>query len=143
MSFGAWLALFQIEGTYSSGWYPIYKLGVDSNWKFQLQGQDLNGVGLGGGQSWNQVMVQTTTSVPKDQWFHVEWYTHIGTDGKLAVWINGVKLWDVNADTSSLTVGGQNSAYKWYVMPDLYGTNGQLWVDDMAIYNVNMNGVTK
>jgi hypothetical protein len=49
--------------------------------------------------------------------------------------MNGQKIGDVSVDTSGLNAGN----YK-YFMTDLYGMNGTYYVDDLAIYDVNMNG---
>ena len=122
-----WLVLFQIEGSLTSGYYPIGKLNVLQNGVMNLVWQTTGG---GGNQIANSGHV-----LPRDQWVHFEWYTHIATNGEFTLWMNGVKQWDVTGvDTSGLTQSTM------YFMNDLYGMNGSYYVDDMALYNVNMNG---
>jgi hypothetical protein len=122
-----WLVLFQIEGSLTSGYYPIGKLNILQNGVMTLVWQTTGG---GGNQIANSGHV-----LPRDQWVHFEWYTHIGTNGEFALWMNGVKQWDVTGvDTSGLTQSTM------YFTNDLYGMNGSYYVDDMALYNVNMNG---
>jgi hypothetical protein len=123
-----WLATFQIEGTNLPGWYPIGKMQLD--WyepQLHLVWQDLSG---------HQTRLASAGSLPRDQWVHFEWYTKIGANGELACWMNGNNLWDVTGiDTSGLNMG----SYK-YFMTCIYGMNGVMYVDDMSLYNVNMNG---
>jgi hypothetical protein len=126
---GQWLVLFQIEGSNQPGWYPIGKLSINS-WdkpSVTLFWQDLNG---------NQKeLANSGVALPRDQWVHFEWYTKIGTSGELACWMNGQKLWDV---TGINTSGLKTSTL--YYMTALYGMSGTVYVDDLALYNVNLLG---
>jgi hypothetical protein len=127
---GQWLVLFQIEGSNQPGWYPIGKLSINS-WdkpSITLFWQDING---------NQVELSNSgIALPRDQWIHFEWYTKISPSGELACWMNGQQLWDVKGfDTSALNLS------TLYFMTDLYGMTGAVYVDDMVLYNVNMNGM--
>jgi hypothetical protein len=128
-SSGQWLVLFQIEGSNLPGWYPIGKISINS-WdkpSITLYWQDVNGA--------QTELVNTGVALPRDQWIHFEWYTKISTSGELACWMNGQQLWDVkNIDTSALKTS------TLYFMTDLYGMNGTTYIDDLALYNVNMNG---
>jgi hypothetical protein len=52
--------------------------------------------------------------------------------------MNGAKILDASGvDTSGLI---QSTLY---FMLDLYGMNGTYYVDDLALYNVNMNGTAR
>jgi hypothetical protein len=128
-SSGQWLVLFQIEGSNQPGWYPIGKISINS-WdkpNVTLYWQDINGK--------QTELSNSGVALPRDQWVHFQWYTKIGTNGELACWMNGQQLWDAkNIDTSGLTTS------TLYFMPDLYGMNGSLYIDNMALYNTNLNG---
>ncbi len=128
-SSGQWLVLFQIEGTANSRYEPIGKISINS-WdkpSVTLYWENTNAV--------QTELSNSGVALPRDQWVHFEWYTHIGTNGELACWMNGQKLWDVTGvDTSAL------HASTMYFMNDLYGMPGTVYVDNMALYNVNMNG---
>jgi hypothetical protein len=127
-SSGQWLTLFQIEGSNQPGWYPIGKLQLQPNSpNINLWWQDLSG---------HQTMLAASgVALPRDQWVHFQWYTSIGTNGRFQAWMNGAKLWDVSGiNTSGLKTSTM------YFMSDLYGMNGAYYVDDMALYNTNLNG---
>ena len=123
-----WLVLFQVEGSLTEGFYPIAKLQLQPhNPTLNLGWQDASG---------EQHIVEHSSAVlPRDQWVHFEWYTHIGTNGEFTLWMNGTKVWDVtNFDNSELT------ASTFYFMNDLYGMDGTYYIDDLSLFNVNMNG---
>ncbi len=126
-----WLVLFQIEGSVGSRYEPIGKLGLNS-WtgsRLTLWWEDTTHT--------QYMLADPGINLPRDQWVHFEWYTHIGTNGELACWMNGQKLWDlIGGDTSALN---QSTLY---FMPCLYGTNGTVYVDEMSLYNVNISGGT-
>ena len=82
------------------------------------------------------VMASGTTRFPRDTWFQVEWYTHIGSNGTMQTWIDKVLQWNItNVDTSGLLQNGG-----LYLMPMIYGSSGTIYVTEMALYDVNMNG---
>jgi hypothetical protein len=124
-----WLILFQIEGSIQPLWTPIFSLIQQyGTTPIKLGGRDNNGEDMG-------ILANPHVAIPRDQWVHLEWYTHIGTNGTLAAWMDGAKLWEVNGvDTSGLKTS--TLCY----MVDLYGMNGSFYADDFALYNVNMNG---
>jgi hypothetical protein len=123
-----WLVLFQVEGSLTEGFYPIAKLQLQPHSPtINLGWQDVSGE--------QHLLVQSPVVLPRDQWVHFEWYTHIGVNGEFALWMNGTQVWDVkNFDNSEL------NASTFYFMNDLYGMNGAYYIDDMSLFNFNMNG---
>jgi CARDB/Polysaccharide lyase len=124
-----WMNLFQIEGTVLPAYVPIGKLEM-VGMEVACRWQDL--------QSNQTSCGRSGRTLPRDQWVHFEWYTKIGTNGQLTAWMNGQLLWDTTGiDTSGLQQPGTSGVY---FMNDLYGMNGTYYVDDLKLYNVNMNG---
>ena len=124
-----WLTIFQLEGSVLPRYEPIAKLQMmpPNGTITTLVWEDVNG---------SQTTLATGPALIYDQWINIQWYTYIGTNGTLEAWMNGAQMWDVtNFDTSAL-----NQA-TLYFMTDIYGMNGFTYADDMALYNVNMNGV--
>lgn len=125
-----WLNIFQFKKKdYSTGI-------VDPTWYNEVKNK-ANGTLLTL-THWNQAWDITPNVTPPptlsaNEWFHVEWHYKDGiSDGKLEIWINGVKVWNLeNADTRGLDPDIQWS-------PCLYGINvtpGNLvmYMDDAAI----------
>jgi hypothetical protein len=131
---GEWLNIFQLEGSILPGWNPIYGICIGS-WQAEnnttLFGLDNNNKEYPP----NGVLADSRRTFPRDQWVHLEFYCRIGTNGGLQAWMNDAKLWSV----SGIDTSGLHEA-EMYFMPCIYGTNGTIYVDDMALYNVNMNG---
>jgi hypothetical protein len=136
ISSGQWLDIFQLEGSIRPDWDPIYGICIGST-------QAGNHVILYGIDNDNNpyysngVLADSGLNFPRDQWVHLEFYCHVGVNGAFEAWINRALLWSVNdIDNSGLHQSTM------YFMPCLYGTDGTLYVDKMALYNVNMNGQT-
>jgi hypothetical protein len=127
---GSYFTLFQLEGSILPNYEPIWAIMINppnSN-HIVLYGRDNNGNQLGNGG----VQADSQMTLPRDQWVHIEYYTHIGTNGNIQAWMNGVQLWNVNCDTSGLKQS------QMYFEPMIYGSSGTIYVDDMQLYNKNI-----
>ena len=125
---GSYFTIFQLEGSLTSGYYPI--------WAFMFSSGDEHALLYGRGNSGTQlgnggIQADSSFILPRDTWFKIEWYTHIasGNNGEIIAWANGNQLWDVHCDTSGLTLS------TLYFMPMIYGSTGTIYVDDIAMYN--------
>jgi hypothetical protein len=129
---GSYLTIFQLEGSILPNYEPIWAFMIrpDNSNHIILYGRDNNGDKLGN----DGVQADSGVSFPRDQWVHVEYYTHIASNGRIEAWMNGAKLWDVSCDTSGLKLTPM------YFSPMVYGSSGTIYVDDIAMYNTNIRG---
>ncbi|XES77684.1 MAG: heparin lyase I family protein [Candidatus Bathyarchaeia archaeon] len=129
---GSYLTIFQLEGSILPNYEPIWAFMIrpDNNNNVILYGRDNNGDKLGN----DGVQADSGMSFPRDQWVHIEYYTHIASNGRIEAWMNGAKLWDVSCDTSGLKLTPM------YFSPMVYGSSGTIYVDDIAMYNTNIRG---
>jgi hypothetical protein len=134
ISEGQWLTIFQVEGSILPNWDPIYGICI-SSWQADnhiiLLGTDNNG----NVYAPNGVLADSGKVMSYDKWVHLEFYCHIAASGSFQAWMDGVKLWSITGINN--TGLKQNTLY---FMPCIYGTNGVMYIDNLSLYNVNMNG---
>ena len=143
---GEYYILFQFEGSYSTGCYPIFSLLIgaqnsDGTFPIMIGARDYTGTPINGGSFTGQggttytylQMLYSHFALPRGQWFHFQWYQTVSTNGTIQAWINGVMVGNVsNINTS--TQGTQ-----WYINTDIYFNSDdmtihKLWIDDISIY---------
>jgi len=133
---GGYYDLFQFEGSYSTGYYPIFSLMIgtpnsDGTFPLMLFGRDYTGAKLG-----NDGIIQELNShfnLPKGQWFHFQWYTSVGSNGIIQAWINGTPIINVT------NINTNTQGTEWYINTDIYFnsddmTMHKMWIDDITIY---------
>jgi hypothetical protein len=134
--YGGYYDLFQFEGQYSSGCYPIFSFMIgtqnsDGTFPIILYGRDYTGAQMG-----NEGVLQEMYShfnLPRGQWFHFQWYNTISTSGIIQAWINGQQV--INATNINTTTHGT----QWYINTDIYFnhddlTTHKMWIDDITVY---------
>jgi len=132
---GGYFMLFQFEGTYSAGCYPIYGLMLgpqnsDGTFPLSFGGRDYTGAKIA--DPYIQ-MLYSHFDLPRGEWFHFQWYQSVGRDGFVKAWINGVEVANVSGiDTTTMGT-------EWYINTDIYFNRDdmsmrRLWIDDITIY---------
>jgi len=143
---GEYYIIFQFEGTYTSGCFPIYSLMIgarntDGTFPLMFGGRDYTGTPIdtaqytgNGGTTYNFIqMLYSHFNLPLGQWFHFQWYETVSTSGLVQAWINGIQI--VNVSNINTTTQGT----QWYINTDIYFnsddmTMHELWIDDLSIY---------
>jgi hypothetical protein len=133
---GGYYDLFQFEGSYTSGCYPIFSLMIgtqnsDGTFPIMLYGRDYTGAQMG-----NEGVLQEMFShfnLPRGQWFHFQWYTTVSTNGVIQAWINGQQV--INITNLNTTTQGT----QWYINTNIYYNRDdmathKMWIDDITIY---------
>jgi hypothetical protein len=100
---GEYFVAFQLEGDIQPYYSPIFGLmcdGAEAPGKITIVGRDITGAKIMGFTNTPGVLNFAGQSIPRDQWVHFEWYTHIASNGSIKAWMNGVLISDVsNVDT--------------------------------------------